>query len=260
MAHKGPDFIGIGMQKSGTTYVFEALRRAQGVSFPALPGEHEWLENPLVDGKRLNTLPKEIQFLSGPNAGWSWERYLEIFADRSADIVQGEISPAYAEASVERIKELRRHCPDVRLFAVLRDPVARDWSAIRMIAARVGELSDPVALRRIAMSDHVKSMGAYTGQLQAWLSVFSRENFLFLTNEALDQSPATAVHSLLAHIGAPTNAPLNLPPSRVFTGPTAELPPEIAELLRERHAHARAEVVALTGLDLSSWVPEAEDA
>jgi hypothetical protein len=253
MSQTGPDFIGIGAQKSGTTYAFEALRRCPGVSFPAMPGSRDFLSNAEADGVVLNTLPKEIQFLDGPNKGLSWAQYFDIFSETADGDVAGEISPAYMTAPIERIQELRDRCPDVKLFAIFRNPIERDWSAIRMIAGRREELDDEEALWKIANIRHVIEMGDYTGPLKRWLSIFPRSSFQFHTLAELEADPKAVVGSLLEHIGLDQSHLGNIPESKVFTGPSKECPARILELLRERHKASFDELAELTGLDVSDW-------
>ncbi len=50
--------------------------------------------------------------------------------------VVGEMTPAYALLSVERLSAMARMAPDVRFLYLLRDPVERLWSHVRMIAGR----------------------------------------------------------------------------------------------------------------------------
>lgn len=50
--------------------------------------------------------------------------------------VVGEATPAYALLSAERLAAMSRMAPDVRILYLLRDPVERLWSHVRMIAAR----------------------------------------------------------------------------------------------------------------------------
>lgn len=50
--------------------------------------------------------------------------------------VVGEATPAYALLSSERLAQMARMAPDVRVLFLMRDPVERLWSHVRMIAAR----------------------------------------------------------------------------------------------------------------------------
>lgn len=50
--------------------------------------------------------------------------------------VVGETTPAYALLSADRLGRMSRMAPDVRILYLLRDPVERLWSHVRMIAGR----------------------------------------------------------------------------------------------------------------------------
>ena len=50
--------------------------------------------------------------------------------------VVGEMTPAYALLTGRRLGEMARMAPDVRFLYLLRDPVERLWSHVRMIAGR----------------------------------------------------------------------------------------------------------------------------
>ena len=51
--------------------------------------------------------------------------------------IVGDITPAYALMSGDRLKALADVGADVRMIYLIRDPLARLWSHVRMIAARV---------------------------------------------------------------------------------------------------------------------------
>ena len=48
----------------------------------------------------------------------------------------GDITPAYAELSPDRLRRMARLSADVRFVYLLRDPLSRLWSHVRMVAAR----------------------------------------------------------------------------------------------------------------------------
>lgn len=47
-----------------------------------------------------------------------------------------DITPAYAVLPVQRLAQMARMAPDVRFVYLMRDPVSRMWSHIRMLAER----------------------------------------------------------------------------------------------------------------------------
>jgi hypothetical protein len=255
----GPDFIGIGAQKSATTFVFEVLKSHPRVGFPATP--ERVMAPPIeLNGRKIVTWPKEVQFIDGPNSSMSWKEYVNLFDGKQPGTVYGEISPAYLVAPKARIEELRENVPDVRLFAILRDPVERDWSAIRMVAARRGDLDDAAALKSIAEWRQIKVHGDYVRCLQNWLSVFPSEQLLVLPYELLLSDRRRFFESLCEHLGVAADANLGEDQAPVFQGPPMDLPAEVESLLRKRHEDAVEELRDLLGLDLSTYWSHGEPA
>ena len=252
MRARGPDFIGIGAQKCATTFVYERLRRHPQIDFPAKP---ERLVRPPVEleGREIVTWPKEIRFLHGQNDVLSWADYLRLFDGKEAGVRYGEITPFYLVAPRHRIEELRRHVPGVRLFAILRDPVERDWSSIRMVAERQGALADPAGLRRIAESRPIRIRGDYVSSLGNWLAVFPREQLLVLPYELLKRDHVAFLGAICGHLGVSVDPIASAPNDVVFAGPEARMPPELLASLVERHEGVAAELERLTGVPFGEY-------
>lgn len=63
--------------------------------------------------------------------------YLAYLMDgRGTRAVVGEVTPAYCLLSEARLRGMAEMAPDVRFIYLMRDPVARLWSHVRMIAQR----------------------------------------------------------------------------------------------------------------------------
>lgn len=62
--------------------------------------------------------------------------YLDYLQDAAEARVVGEMTPAYALLPQARLAAMAEMAPDVRFLYLLRDPVERLWSHVRMIAAR----------------------------------------------------------------------------------------------------------------------------
>jgi hypothetical protein len=115
------DFLGIGVQKGGTTWLYHQLARHSQVAFPRGKEVHCW------------------DAAAAPNAD-EWAALLEPPSRQSRTgrpIKTGEITPAYATLPVEKIAAIKRRCPSIRLFISLRNPLDRAWSAALMGLARV---------------------------------------------------------------------------------------------------------------------------
>ncbi|MHA3915333.1 hypothetical protein [Halovulum sp. GXIMD14793] len=240
----GPDFIGIGLQKSGSTFLYQALAAHPGITFPAT-AQRLGRAAPVIDGVTVNTLPKEVHFLKGRNEAIGWPAYLSLFP-KSAGI-SGEITPLYATAGRDRIAQLRQYCPDIRVFALLRHPVERDWSAIRMIAKRQGVLAADEALLRIADLPQVQQMGNYLPQLRTWSQALPTEQLQFFSQAQLAKEPAQVIAAVVRHIGAdPVLLPPPPPPAHI--GPQRACPAVLRDRLVERHAPRLEGIADLTGI------------
>lgn len=84
-----------------------------------------------------------------------------------------DVTPSYALLSVDRLRHMAALLPDVRFVYLLRDPVARLWSHVRMLAKRrTGEGADiagnaAIVLDRVlaGKEDHVVARGDYRAAL-----------------------------------------------------------------------------------------------
>lgn len=99
---KLPDFLGIGTQKGGTTYLHSLL------------SEHP---------QAFLAIPKELHFFSlHYQKGLAW--YQDFFKSAADDKSCGEITPYYMFHPLA-LKRIHKHLPDVKLIVLLRDPVER---------------------------------------------------------------------------------------------------------------------------------------
>ncbi len=76
------------------------------------------------------------------------DAYLHYLHSGAGDAkVVGDVTPAYALLSQGRLKTLAQMTPDIRVLYMLRDPIERLWSHVRMIAARRDENGELTARR-----------------------------------------------------------------------------------------------------------------
>jgi hypothetical protein len=246
------DFLGIGVQKGGTTWLYHQLARHPQIAFPRGKEVHYWDAAPHPDAD-------------------TWARLLEPAHRVTAaglPIKTGEITPAYAMLPVASIATIHARCPDVRLFISLRNPVERAWSAALMGLARaqmlVQEASDQWFL------DHFRSAasrarGDYVGCLERWWSVFPREQLLVVFQDDLRARPANVLASLAAHLGIDPATFARLAPADVAevvvpalgTDVDPEAPPPLRPSLWEplvaMYASDIDRLEALVGRDLAAW-------
>ena len=110
-AARTPDFFIVGHPKSGTTALYEMLRRHPQIYMPELK-ETRFFAPELH--------PRTLELASHPR---TLAEYLALFAAAGPDQRAGEASPSYLRSrdAARRIAELQ---PDARIIAILREPAS----------------------------------------------------------------------------------------------------------------------------------------
>jgi len=109
----------------------------------------------------------------------------------------GDITPAYALLSEDRLARMATMAPDVRFVFLMRDPVDRLWSHVRMQAIRQRQPGQDVALkaRRIlnrtvkkGMETHIPLRGDYRAILGKLARAVPQDRvFIGFTEDVLDE-------------------------------------------------------------------------
>lgn len=195
---RGPAWLGIGAQRSGTTWFTDLLLQHPEVTLSSR-GKKEL-------HRLYHTLDKPLRE----------RRYLKLFDGPGHP---GEFTPFYLRALwVPEI--VRRVVGDqAPLIVLLRDPVDRFESAMRMTLPLPGsrELrkrgggkgSGRGKKRRRRRSNRLMRWratdaqwaGMYATQLDCWASLFPKEQFVVIQYEALKQDPQAAVELVWERLG-----------------------------------------------------------
>lgn len=186
-------FLVIGAKKSGTTYIHSQLREINGINVPPLKETHFLLPqyqqrrtvlyNEYINGKEM-FLENDRHFLVNyflSQEQVSCEKYLELLA--TDEEFNGECDPELMLLSPEYIKELAS--ADVKIICVLRHPVDRFFSHIKMIIN--DEQIDPNMVIRQKFNElkHQINHSLYRQTIKNWTEVFASENILFIDNKKL---------------------------------------------------------------------------
>lgn len=228
-------FVSIGAQKSGTSWLYEALSKHPSIGFPGGKEVHFW------DAHR--------------SKGVAWYRSLFNAEDR----LNGDITPAYAILPPDSIQEVYTHFPSLRLIYLMRNPIDRAWSSARMALRRAEmqffEASDQWFI------DHFRSQGSmlrgdYATSLKNWMSVYPRERFHLSRYEQIVADPVALANSVLTHIGLKeyfTSAHREELSRPVFEGSRHALRPRLAEVLLDLYADKIDDLSRFLGSDFSEW-------
>lgn len=228
-----PDFVGVGAQRSGTTWWFELLL------------SHPSIRAPRGGRKELHFFDR---FGAEPMDEADVAAYHELFPREPGQTV-GEWTPRYmGDAWTPRL--LRRAAPEARLLVVLRDPIERYRSGVVHRAARTPDQK----LESIA-SDAIER-GRYASQLRHLRELFSPEQLLVLQYERCRLDPVGEYRRTLRHLGVDDHVPDDMQTLRGTTTASGkdELWPDLRVALRAALDPEVAELPALVaGFDLALW-------
>lgn len=180
-------FLGIGAQKSGTTWVFHNLKRHPQVQFPAGKEFHFWDLVPNISPIHW------LEHLAPPG-----------IHECPGVTHCGEITPSYALMSTETVSKIKQACPDLKVFFVLRNPIERAWSAALMALDRcqmtLEEASDQWFIDHVH-SQASRSRGDYLSTIRIWQNHFGSDQFAVLFYDQLAKVPDTFLKELSRHLG-----------------------------------------------------------
>jgi hypothetical protein len=197
------DFLIIGAQKSATTALFKYLQSHHAIDMPA--DKEAPLFTDAVDEASLQT------FMATH------------FSNSDASRIRGKATPQYmCDAAVPA--RIKAHNPDIKLIAILREPVDRAWSQYRMNRRRKTEtrsfdtavkaLLAPQQLARARAGkapmhaqhyepegDYYLAWSEYGRILDGYLAHFAPQQLLVLFTQDIEHQPAEPLDRGLAFLG-----------------------------------------------------------
>jgi hypothetical protein len=203
-----PDFLIIGTEKGGTTFLYWTLC------------QHPYVEP--ATGKELHFF--DTDKWSKKSVGWYRSQFPAPAWRDGQRVITGEASPYYLfyPHSARRVAET---IPQAKLIALLRNPVDRAYSAYnRQVRSRresldfeealaeeekrtAGELEKMLSDERYYSSSirryAYRSRGIYVDQLQRWHKYFAPNQLLVLKSEDLFADPIGTVESVHEFLNLP---------------------------------------------------------
>lgn len=207
-----PDFVIVGAQKSGTTFLQSALSQSENVLPSAIKEVHYF----------------DVNYSKGDD----W--YRSFFPSRremdarheqlGSKVITGEASPFYMYYPYAAARA-HAFSPELRIIAVLRDPLERAIShyyhskawgfeplpieeafaaeEARLVPERQRITADPNYLGRSFSNHSYVDRGHYARQLKEWEKYFPREQMLILDSRALFSDTQTVINRACEFLNIP---------------------------------------------------------
>jgi hypothetical protein len=253
-----PDFVIIGAQKCGTTFLYQLLVQHPRVK-PAFAKEVHYFD---------------LNFRKGDN--WYRSHFplrMRNIRSNSREYIAGESSPYYL-FHPHAPRRASAVVPHAKLIALLRDPVDRAYSHYQHQVKRgKGEGREtltfeeaieaeerilPGEVSKMLQDEYYESSlhrtrsylrrGIYIDQLLAWSNFFPKEQMLILKSEDLFDDTTNTLERMLAFLGIPYWAPetYSIPNKREYTG----VSPLIRQRLSEYYKPHNQRLYEYLGADL----------
>jgi hypothetical protein len=231
-----PDFMGIGAQRAGTTWLYENLRAHEELFLPDVKELHYFNRNFHCP---LRSYAQKFQHARG--------RF------------KGEITPAYGILPANRIQLIHMLMPELRLILILRDPVERAWSsAVRSLVRNKGRHPDAVTdeeyLAHFNSSDS-RLRTEYTDILDGWLRFFPPEQLLVAFFQEVQCEPQRLLQTIFEHLRVnPCVDWGRFPWDRAANqGPGVERPNHLCQHLRGMYREQILELERRFGDRVKAW-------
>ncbi|MEO8723538.1 MAG: sulfotransferase [Sphingobium sp.] len=205
---KAPNFMIIGAARAGTTALYGLVRQHPDVFMSAIKETNYFA----FEGKPLDYRGPGAEFVN--NSVASWDEYLRLFADAPAGKMMGEATPLYLYQP-ESARRIRARLPDVKMIAVLRNPVEQAFSHFLYARAQMIEpltsFDDALAAEPQRLAAHWQPLFQYSNfpryyeQLQRFYAQFPADQLKIFLYEDYRSDPRKMLAEMFKFIGVDPN-------------------------------------------------------
>jgi hypothetical protein len=161
----GPDFIGIGAQRCGTS----------------------WLYNCLLEHPDIFMPQKEVHYFDKLHKTHDINWYSALFSQASNTQTSGEITPDYMYLK-DCIKEIHKNYPETKLIIILRNPIERSFSAFNLFKSH-GRFKNMTFDEALKAEGFLLEQSLYYKQLENVYQYFNKGQVLIKFYEDITDKP-----------------------------------------------------------------------
>ena len=219
------DFLCIGAQKAGTTWLIANLKKHPRIWTPQFVKELHFFDSVHLDygkarvlkiyqkrgGKMLEKNPDRKEYFEriiDPGFAFTDDWYKHIFSVAPGKKIKGECTPLYSAIGEAGAGHVKRLMPGVKLIYIIRDPFARAMSSFRMQRDNKEKLNkhqdgDDGSLLAMVRKDLFRMRGDYAQNIPAWEKHFDPGQILYIPFGAIKSNPTGVMRDVEAHLGLP---------------------------------------------------------
>jgi len=160
------DFLFIGPNKTGTTWIYELLKNHSQISLPVHVKETRYYDRYF-------------------NRGSSW--YKKKFIKGSGKKIFGEIAPTYFGCSNIIPNRIKLNNDSIKIFINIRDPLPRLISMYRHLRKK-GNIIETIT-EAIKTNPDIITSGSYLMHCSNWIDTFSKKNVFFIPFTDIIENP-----------------------------------------------------------------------
>lgn len=262
---KNPDFLCIGIQKAGTTWLYNNLKNHPQVALPVFKELHfydeihlnvkrniisrlfdkhwmnKWWRKTLVHStykalrefnlKRMLWL--SFYFFYPRNHFW----YKALFPTNKNKIT-GEFTPDYSIVNLDLIETAHQNFPKTKIIILLRNPIERDWSQLKMIFKRMYSVKSTNEIdikTKLEYLNYKNPHSQYISIINNWSNIFPNNNIFIGFYDEILESPNDLMKKIsdflnIKYVPSPTTS------RKIFNKGLADtIAPEFEAILKEKH-------------------------
>lgn len=224
-----PSFLVIGATKAGTTWLYQRLTQHPELWLPPVKELHyfdtlypfdksqtEFNNRSQTEFKRRiftntkNKLRKHVvsnenldrnyimylmKIIKEPLFSLSW--YISCFSDDNAkDKICGEVTPSYATLPSDGIVYLKKILPNVKIIYIVRDPVERAASHVKMLADFMSKDNKKIDLISLCDNPRIVASSNYQSIIPLWRKHFDDQHLIIMPFEKIKHDPKGFLKSI----------------------------------------------------------------
>ena len=237
-----PDFLIVGPQRTGTTWLFHNLRRHPEIFLPREKELYYFSTLRIADHRRFRfEYLEDYLGAMGDTPKSKLKKTYDSLRESGRlyrPMVRGEATASYATLPSDVIREITLLNPEVKAILMVRDPIERAWSHARKDLTPDGRMPreiDPDVLSRLLAKDKRRGLALYQTLVANWREHLQPGHlfvgaFDFIVSEP--QRLLSAIHDFLGVATGSRYFGRHLH-DRINPAPPGEIPPAVEGLFRD---------------------------